>query len=111
MCRSNPCLTRMLRTIATLLSLVTLPALAQGAKSGDTFRDWTLQCESARKGTAETCYIFQNLRLKKDEKQLLHMAVGYLAKSGKPAAFLTSVSTERSTSGCRPTLLALPGAA
>lgn len=62
---------------------------ANGAKSGEVFKDWTAQCESALKGTAETCYIFQNLRLKKDEQQLLHLAVGYLAKSGQAAAFLT----------------------
>ena len=72
-----------------LIAGLTLPLLAAAAKSGDTFKDWTVQCESARKGTAETCYIFQNLRMKKGEKQLLHMAVGYLAKSGDPAAFLT----------------------
>lgn len=78
-----------LRRILAVVLLATLPPLAHPAKSGDTFRDWTVQCESAQKGTAQTCYIFQNLLLKQGQKRLLHMAVGYLAKSGKPAAFFT----------------------
>jgi invasion protein IalB len=58
-------------------------------RSGDSFKDWSVQCETPPGGSRETCYIYQNLLLKNGQQRLLHIAVGYLAKSGKAATFIT----------------------
>lgn len=56
---------------------------------GQTFKNWSARCEPAPGSTIERCFIFQNLVLKDSGKRLVHMAVGYLAADGRPAAVIT----------------------
>lgn len=56
---------------------------------GQTFKNWTARCEPMPGSGVERCFIFQNLVLKDSGKRLVHMAVGYLAADGKPAAVVT----------------------
>lgn len=60
-----------------------------GPEHGQTFKDWTARCEQAPGTDLERCFIFQNLVLKDSGKRLVHMAVGYLAANGQPAAVVT----------------------
>lgn len=56
---------------------------------GQTFKNWTARCEQTPGSATERCFIFQNLVLKESGKRLVHMAAGYLAANGEPAAVIT----------------------
>ena len=83
-----------------LIACIALQAMLLGTSSqaapqtGQKFRDWTARCE-VRKETAgketkeQTCFVFQNILLKKENKRLLHVAVGYLVSKDQPVAFFT----------------------
>lgn len=78
--------------LARWLIAFTIAVLAPSAgavKSGDAFRDWTARCEPIGNAARNTCYIYQNVLLKRERQRLVHIAVGYLSKGGEPAAFLT----------------------
>ena len=74
--------------------LATGPALA-APQEGQQFKNWMVGCEQIQvlveeqQQEREACYIFQNIALKDSGQRLLHMAVGYLAADGKPAAIIT----------------------
>ena len=82
-----------MRTAVTVLLAASLAAFApSGAaapENGQKFTDWTARCEARKEAPGETCYIFQNLLLKSQNKRLLHVAVGYLSDGQRPAAFFT----------------------
>ncbi|MFT5449479.1 MAG: invasion protein IalB [Gammaproteobacteria bacterium] len=58
-------------------------------QTGQKFRDWTARCEARKERKEQTCFVFQNLLLKKENKRLLHVAVGYLVSKEQPVAFFT----------------------
>ncbi len=58
-------------------------------ENGQKFRDWTARCEVNKEKARPACFVFQNLLLKKENKRLLHVAVGYLTASAQPVAFFT----------------------
>ena len=58
-------------------------------ENGQKFRDWTARCEIKKETGQPTCFVFQNLLLKKENKRLLHVAVGYLTENEQPVAFFT----------------------
>ena len=72
-------------------ALMVAAAGAAGAnpEHGQIFKDWTARCETPPGANIERCYIFQNIVLKQSGQRVLHMAVGYLAANGQPAAVLT----------------------
>jgi len=73
-----------------LLALLWTGGLAEAKpEHGQTFKSWTARCEQTPGTEVERCFIFQNLVLKESGKRLVHMAVGYLAADGKPAAVVT----------------------
>ncbi len=75
--------------LAAIVIALALTAVALAApQDGEKFKDWTARCE-APEGGSPTCYMFQNLVLKKENKWLLHVAVGYMANDEQPAAFFT----------------------
>ena len=59
------------------------------AKAGDRIGDWIIQCPKPAEGKQDTCHISQNLTYKKDGKQLLNMAIGELANTGKEVLIIT----------------------
>jgi invasion protein IalB len=65
-----------------------VPAEAK-PEHGQTFKNWTARCELAAGASVERCFIFQNLVLKESGRRLVHVAVGYLAANGQPAAVVT----------------------
>jgi invasion protein IalB len=77
------CLTLLL---ATLLSGTATHA---APSDGQKFRDWTARCQTKKGADKPTCFVFQNLLLKKENKRLLHVAIGYLTESEQPVAFFT----------------------
>ena len=74
--------------VTALIALASFPASA-APEDGAIFKDWTTRCEETEASETPTCYIFQNLTLKKDNRRLLHVAVGYLREGDQPAAFFT----------------------
>jgi invasion protein IalB len=78
-----------------LIACIASQALLLGASSqaapqtGQKFRDWTARCETRKDSKQQTCFVFQNLLLKKENKRLLHVAVGYLVSKDQPVAFFT----------------------
>ena len=74
-----------------LASVAAVHAADQGAQ----FQDWMVGCEQVevvadgQPQERETCYIFQNIALKESGQRLLHIAVGYIAATGEPAAIIT----------------------
>lgn len=58
-------------------------------KHGQSFKNWTTRCEKSPGTSVERCFVFQNLVLKESGQRLVHMAVGYLAANGQPAAVIT----------------------
>lgn len=75
---------------ATLTLLLTAGGEARAnPQHGQTFKDWTARCETTPGTQIERCYIFQNIVIKESNQRVLHMAVGYLAANGRPAAVLT----------------------
>ena len=59
------------------------------AEHGQVFKDWTTRCETAPGSKVARCYIFQTIVLKESGKRLVHVAAGYLAADGQPAAVIT----------------------
>jgi invasion protein IalB len=74
--------------IALQAALFGTPSQA-APQTGQKFRDWTARCEVRKGGEEQTCFVFQNILLKKENKRLLHVAVGYLVAKDQPVAFLT----------------------
>lgn len=83
---------------STLNTLVTALALILGlfgasstyaAKTGDTFKDWKIQCETPKPEVGEICHAFQNLTMKEGGQRVLHIAVGYLPEKENPVAIFT----------------------
>lgn len=87
-CKSAPARSRF--RVWVVLAVIGVP-LAAGAKPqhGQTFKDWTARCEESPGSAVERCFIFQNLVLKESGQRLVHVAVGYLAADGRPAAVIT----------------------
>ena len=72
--------------LQTLIGSASVHAVVQ---NGQKFRDWTERCETKKDSTESSCFVFQNLLLKKENKRLLHVAVGYLSDNKQPVAFFT----------------------
>lgn len=83
-----------LRGILISLALGASMTLAAGmahaeSKSGQDFKDWRMKCEVQEGSEEERCYIVQGLVTKEGGRQILNVAVGYLAKTEQPAAIIT----------------------
>jgi len=73
--------------VTLLLSVgLTTPTWAK-AKSGDRIGDWSVQC--GEQGKKKVCHVSQNLTYKQDGKQLLNIAIGELANTGKEVVIVT----------------------
>ena len=72
-----------------LVALLAGAAVEANPEHGQTFKNWTARCEQAPGTDVERCFIFQNLVLKESGQRLVHVAVGYLAANGQPAAVIT----------------------
>ena len=59
------------------------------SKSGQTFKDWRLQCDVPPEGSEERCFMVQNLVMREGGQRLLNVAVGYLAETETPAIIFT----------------------
>ncbi|MGB1110463.1 MAG: invasion associated locus B family protein [Gammaproteobacteria bacterium] len=70
------------------LGLLTTPA-THAAKTGDTFQDWKIQCETPKPEVGEICHAFQNLTMKEGNQRVLHIAVGFLPEKDNPVAIFT----------------------
>ncbi len=81
-----------LRSLLAVVPALAALALAAGALAapgdGEKFKDWTARCEKLEDGRT-TCYVFQNLVLKKDNQRLMHVAVGYMTNDDQAVAFFT----------------------
>jgi invasion protein IalB len=85
-----PCFPKQLAAVIIVLQLaIGFSTVHAALKNGQKFRDWTVRCEAGKQSTKPTCYVFQNLLLKKENKRLLHVAISYLAASKQPTAFFT----------------------
>ncbi len=84
--RQRYCSLSALLLLSTVLAFV---APAKAVRTGETFRDWTARCEPIGINARDTCYIYQDVLLKKDKRRLVHIAVGYLSNDRQPAALLT----------------------
>ena len=76
------------RVVITLLLFFTIHVNANSI-DGKSFDNWTARCE--KQGDMESCFIFQNLVLKKGGSRLLHIAVGYLSSKKKIPVILISM--------------------
>ncbi|QID17871.1 invasion associated locus B family protein [Nitrogeniibacter mangrovi] len=74
---------------AALAALALVPAASRAAKSGDTFKDWRIQCEQPKGAPAELCHAYQLVSMKDTKKPIVHMAIGYPPKQTEPVAILT----------------------
>ena len=79
---------------AGALLLAAAGVSAQADKPQPTkYKDWAHICEQppARAGAEvpKQCYIYQNISVKETNKRLLHFAIGYVGKKGRPAAVVT----------------------
>lgn len=81
-----------------LASAALLSALAFGiaqaqtestSRTGQEFRDWTVQCEQPEGAEREHCHIFQTVVLRENNQPLLHLAVGRIIETGDAAAIMT----------------------
>ena len=52
------------------------------------FKAWRVQCETPEGANEEHCFLFQDLRLKKSNQQLLHILVRHLQNMGFIACIL-----------------------
>ena len=82
------------RTIPWLLlpaAVLLFPAAGSALENGQKFKDWSARCEVPAGGQHESCFIFQRLVTKKDEKfvPVLHVLVGYITPDGEPGLFAT----------------------
>ena len=68
-----------------------IAAAPVGAKpsNGQKFNAWTARCEVNKETKQSACFLFQNLLLKKEQRPLLHVAVGYLNGTEQPVAIFT----------------------
>jgi invasion protein IalB len=74
------------------IGLVVFMAFAQAVaapKDGQIFKDWRVRCERPADAEKETCYVFQDLWLRKIKQRLLHIAVLYHEGSEKATIILT----------------------
>ena len=84
------CFAKQICTTFIVLQTVVGSGAVHGApENGQKFRDWTMRCEVSKQSAKPTCFVFQNLLLKKENKRLLRVAVGYLAANAQPTAFFT----------------------
>ena len=74
-----------------LLMLIASLSTSAWAKPqhGDRFGDWMIQCAEPKDDKKNICHISQNLTYKQDGKQLLNMAIGALANTGKDVLIVT----------------------
>lgn len=73
---------------ALALLLWTTQVLAEPQKRGE-FNDWVLVCDQSEELNEERCFIVQELRVKETNQRVVRIEVGYVAKTGKPAALIT----------------------
>jgi invasion protein IalB len=74
------------------IGLAMFMAFAQAVaapKDGQIFKDWRVRCERPAEAEKATCYIFQDLWLRKIKQRLLHIAVAYHEGSEKATIILT----------------------
>jgi invasion protein IalB len=72
-----------------LAAALVTPAAHAEPEDGKRFKDWTARCEAPEGGGPRACYLFQNILLKKANRQLLHVAVGYQPRTDTAAAVFT----------------------
>ncbi len=89
-CKSAPLRTALRHWPPVLVAALSMAGPVQAKpEHGQTFKDWTARCEQAPGTSMQRCFIFQNLVLKESGQRLVHMAIGYLAANGQPAAVIT----------------------
>ena len=85
-----PCFCKRISAAVIVLQTVIGSAAVHAApENGQKFLDWTVTCEVSKESAQPACFVFQNLLLKKENKRLLHVAVGYLPAGQQPTAFFT----------------------
>jgi len=70
------------------LLLCATHAIAEPEKRGE-FNDWVLVCDQSEDLNEERCFILQELRVKETNQRVVRIEVGFVAKTGQPAALIT----------------------
>ncbi len=73
---------------AVALTLWAAPGAAEPEKRGE-FKDWVLICDHSDELNEERCFILQELRVKETNQRVVRIEVGFVAKTGQPAALIT----------------------
>lgn len=74
---------------ATLAEEQAADPLSAESPAGQVFADWGKRCETLKNGK-ELCIIFQRLRLKENNKTILHVSFGYPPSAKGPVMVLTT---------------------
>jgi invasion protein IalB len=56
---------------------------------GESYGNWTINCESEAQGSREGCFVIQNLVLRDGGQRVLQIAIGYVVETPDPIALLS----------------------
>ncbi|MFT5415100.1 MAG: invasion protein IalB [Gammaproteobacteria bacterium] len=70
------------------LTSISRTAMAEPA-DGESYGNWTINCESEAQGSREGCFIIQNLVLRDGGQRVLQIAIGYVVETPDPIALLS----------------------